>query len=286
MKKREDRIVNSLCSMVCVIALGILLVSCGNKGNSNRESFMSKDSSKSDLNPKTENSRKQAVSDGLSFKLSLDGSGYVLDSRGTCTDNEIVVPESYLDLPVIKIESEAFKNDIDLISFTCSSVISIGNNAFSGCVNLVDAIFGDQLTVIGQEAFSFCSKLNEIHFSKNLIKVGQAAFFDSGFVKEMSNYRDGCLYVDDWLVMGNTQCTDLRIDCRGIADGVFANNDFIENVDISKNVVFYGEDMFSFNPSLRSVVMKKSVNPCIFIQKYFEEDITFINEYLTKYVRI
>lgn len=83
---------------------------------------------------------------GLEYQ-ETDGGWEVL-GRGTCTDTEIYIPESYQGKAVVKIAIEALKNqtDVTLINVP-SSVICIEKGAFKGCTAL------EELTIpfVGRE---------------------------------------------------------------------------------------------------------------------------------------
>ncbi len=53
---------------------------------------------------------------------------------------------------------------------------SIGNLAFSGCINLTTITFPDSLETIGMKAFYNCTSLDNIVFPKKLIKIGSSSF--------------------------------------------------------------------------------------------------------------
>ena len=70
----------------------------------------------------------------LEFKLSANEKYYTVVGIGTCTDTDIVIPDTYNYLPVTKIEQNAFKNCSSITSITIpESIISIGSHAFYGC---------------------------------------------------------------------------------------------------------------------------------------------------------
>ena len=57
------------------------------------------------------------------------------------------------------------------------SVISIGDNAFSGCNNIARVTIPDSVTSIGDFSFSFCGKLTGIVIPKSVTSIGRLSFF-------------------------------------------------------------------------------------------------------------
>ena len=96
------------------------------------------------------------------------------DSFVVC-GNEIVIPNSYN-----AIAEEAFK-DVKIITKVTipSSVQSIGNSAFEGCINLETVIFAAEssLNSIGEKAFYGCSKLKNIVIPAGVTTIGNKAFY-------------------------------------------------------------------------------------------------------------
>lgn len=94
---------------------------------------------------------------GLKYKLSSDGTGYVIEDEGTCLDENIIIPELYNGLPVIGIDSTSFWFCSFIKSvYIPANVIYIGEWAFSNCTSLETVTFADnsKLQSIGEKAFS------------------------------------------------------------------------------------------------------------------------------------
>ena len=79
---------------------------------------------------------------GLAYSLNDDDASYSVAGLGTCIDNNIVIPNTYNNLPVTSIGGGAFYNCTSLTSVVIpDSVTSIGRSAFQGCVNLTDVYY-------------------------------------------------------------------------------------------------------------------------------------------------
>ncbi len=105
-------------------------------------------------------------SEGLTYKLSSDGSYYMVTGIGTCKDKNLVIPAIHEDLPVKQIGNGvyvSFKNQSQLTSVRIpNSVTTIEDEAFYGCYNLRTVVLGESVKSLGSRAFAACYKLVEI----------------------------------------------------------------------------------------------------------------------------
>lgn len=105
-------------------------------------------------------------SEGLEFALNSDGQSYSVTGIGTCTDTEIVIPDTYEGLPVTSIGKQAFRDCSNLTSVVIgNSVTSIGDYAFQNCTSLTSVVIGNGVTSIGIEAFLGCKNLLDVYYS-------------------------------------------------------------------------------------------------------------------------
>lgn len=95
----------------------------------------------------------KSSSDGLSF--TLRGDIYELTSIGTCTDINVLIPDTYQNKAVTSIGSNAFKYCSTLIRITIpDGVKKIGDEAFRSCSSLISIIIPDSVTSIGEYAIN------------------------------------------------------------------------------------------------------------------------------------
>ena len=95
-------------------------------------------------------------SEGLKFTLNNDGLSYSVTGIGTCTDTDVVIPDTYEGLPVT----------------------SIGNGAFTQCTSLTNVVIPDSVTNIDRWAFSYCTNLESIVIPDSVTSIGDYAFFN------------------------------------------------------------------------------------------------------------
>lgn len=111
----------------------------------------------------------------FNFTLTNDGAGYSVSARDYDM-TEALIPSHYNGLPVTEIADRGFMNSKVVTAYVPETVIKIGQNAFSGCGNLIRVAGLNEVTAIGAEAFSDCIRLNEIVLPHSLEKAGANIF--------------------------------------------------------------------------------------------------------------
>lgn len=100
---------------------------------------------------------------GLSFALNDTGDGYVLVGIGSFSGDELVIPDTYLDKPIVAIAGGALEGETGLIRvIVTGDVRSIGENAFAGCTSLEYVEIPVTLVTVEKNAFDGCEALVEI----------------------------------------------------------------------------------------------------------------------------
>ena len=123
------------------------------------------------------------------------------------------------------------------------SVMSIGDYAFSGCINLKSITMPDNLVSIGICAFFDCSSLTSISIPDSVTSIGHSAFYG---------------------------CNNLQYNIAGRAKFLGNNNnpfiilielrdDTIDSLDIGYGTKFIGDSAFSFCYNLKSITIPDSV---------------------------
>ncbi len=98
----------------------------------------------------------------LVYTLLVDGESYSVKASKEAKGN-IVIPASYNDKPITRIEDSAFSNLSNITSVVIpEGVTSIENHAFEGCSNLVSIVIPNSVKSIGDKAFSRCVRLVEV----------------------------------------------------------------------------------------------------------------------------
>ena len=125
-------------------------------------------------------------SKNLNFTYSALDDYYIVD-KGSCTDNEIIVPSTFTTLEngkqaVAEVATGGFENMTALtkITFNDSAIIALGESAFNGCSSLSEVIGLENIYTIPANAFSGCSALTSFTIGESVIIVGSNAFSGAG----------------------------------------------------------------------------------------------------------
>lgn len=129
--------------------------------------------------------------DGLyTFAVNADGSGATITGVTSQRDFYVLPDEAVINgenYPVTAIGNGAFAGNRLITAYLPTSVKTIGDNAFDGCVNLTsvtqvgsvdEAVFPASVTSIGNYAFEGCGKLNmTFGAAEALTTIGDNAFY-------------------------------------------------------------------------------------------------------------
>lgn len=152
------------------IALVLICLSCfvGCKDNSTNDTDSRLDS--------TDNTTIKA-SEGLDIQPHPDG-GYAVHGIGSCTDTDIVIPQTYKDGKVLYIMRSAFKDCDNITSITVPDEFEwIGDAAFEGCTSLTSIKLPDTFPgFYTRSVFGKCSSLTEVVFPENTKYIHDFAF--------------------------------------------------------------------------------------------------------------
>ena len=123
-------------------------------------------------------------SKGLVFEKIYNKEEYAVAGIGKCKDKDIVIPESYQDMPVTTIKYNAFYQCRKITNVVIpSSVHTIDFFAFSDCSSLKEVVIPKSVTAINKRAFRSCTSLTKITIPES-ISVISDGLFDSCFCLE------------------------------------------------------------------------------------------------------
>ena len=193
---------------------------------------------------------------GLMYTISDDGLSYSVSGMGNATDNHIVIPSTYKDLPVISIDDRAFYNyQTQITQVTIpDNIISIGQHAFENCYSLRRVNISDTSSMesICGGAFKYCSALNSINIPSSVCEVGALAFFGCQNIVESIGGVD---YVGNWVVDSSDTVTtaEIRNGTVGIAGSSFLNGAYLNRVIMPDTVKYINGMAFEYCTSLYSI---------------------------------
>ena len=170
----------------------------------------------------------------------------------------VTIPDS-----VTSIGYRAFYGCSSLTSVTIpDSVTSIVDYAFYGCSSLTSVTIPDSVTSIGYMAFYDCSSLTSVTIGDSVTSIGYRAFDGTGYYNNDSNWTNGVLYIDKWLIDVKSYITGavtIKDGTVGIGGSAFYNCSSLTSVTIPDSVTSIGGSAFEDCSSLTSVTIPDSV---------------------------
>lgn len=140
---------------------------------------------------------------------------------------------------------------------------TIGESAFSDCDSITTIVIPDNITTIEPCAFYDCAKLASITISDNVTKIGKNAFSYSAYYDDKSNWQDGVLYIDNYLIKADTYSAlgdyTIKDNTLLIADEAFYGHRQITTLTIPNSVTHIGNSSLSSCNALTSVNIPASV---------------------------
>lgn len=116
-------------------------------------------------------------SEGLEFTLNDDSESYSVTGVGTCIDTDIIIPNTYNDLPITSIGDKAFLDCTYMVSIIIPDTVkTIGQMAFRGCTSLESIVIPNGVREISDYTFTSCVLLTEISIPSTVRTIGVCAF--------------------------------------------------------------------------------------------------------------
>ena len=194
----------------------------------------------------------------------------IYDSRQNCnaiintSTNELVVGCKNTTIPssVISIGQSAFSGCSGLTSVTIpNSVTSIGSGAFYGCSGLTSVTIPNSVTSIEYGTFYGCSGLTSVTIPNSVTSIGWNAFYGTAW---FNNQPDGLVYAGKvayeykGTMLTGTHIT-LEEGTLGIADYAFRGCYGLASVTIPNSVTSIGESAFEGCSCLASVTIPNNL---------------------------
>ena len=174
-----------------------------------------------------------------------EGEPYIVITGYTGSNAEVVIPEKVSangkEIPVRIIKDKAFFENEILVSVTIpDSVVTIGNEAFMGCINLENVTLSEnsKLSNIGEYAFSYCTSLTSINIPNCVTTIGRCAFIRSTALKSVVISENSQLEeVGDHLFEGCSSLTSINIPNKLtiIPEGMFSGCSSLVSINIEEN---------------------------------------------------
>ncbi len=207
------------------------------------------------------NQKLQARWTANEYRLSNDGTYYILIGIGDNTDTDVVIPSEYNGKPVKSIGGSAFKNNKNLTNIIISdSITSIGQSAFSGCTSLKSIVIPNKVTSLGAKAFYGCTTLKSITIGNGLRTIDYETFYNCISLESVI-MSDNVNSIESYAFYGCTSLKNVVMSSRieSIAEGAFFNCTALTSIAIPNGVTNIGQDAFNGCSSLTNIVIPNRV---------------------------
>ena len=174
---------------------------------------------------------------------------------------EFIAPESLKEIWLY-----AFKDAKELRNVELKNVTEIGDMVFENCEKLESIVIPETLEEIGESVFGGCSSLQDIDLPNKPLALDHNTFYGSAYYEDKSNWENGVLYVDNYLLAINSDF--LNVTEYEVKEGTIAiaNNAFLNNarnltkISLPEGLKLIGEKAFSSLYKLESVNIPSSVD--------------------------
>lgn len=130
---------------------------------------------------------------------------------------QVDIPETREDLPVVRIENAAFLNCESIKHITLpQSLISIGYSSFCGCVSLKEIEIPHKVTALAAGAFFNCTALESVKLTDSITAISDSCFACCGALSTITIPSSVIVIGDDAF----RDCPHLIIEC---VDGSYAH---------------------------------------------------------------
>jgi len=166
---------------------------------------------------------------------------------------------------VLNIEECAFYDCNDLTEIVIGSGVSeIGNNAFNGCVALVQVIVPDNVKTIGYGAFQNCTGLQTVSLSDGITYIDASTFRNCSSLTKVS-IENSVLQIGEEAFEGCTNLVDIIIPdgLRILGSLSFRSCSALTDVTIPDSVTQINSNAFAYCNNLTNIVI---LNPSCLIK--------------------
>lgn len=175
---------------------------------------------------------------------------------------EFIAPDSLTD-----IFGYAFKDCAGLTTVELTNVRKLSTGVFQNCTKLQSIRLPDSIAELSDHIFDGCASLTEIYMPDNPIAVSFTVFNGTAYYNEPSNWENGVLYADGYLIAANKDFASLteytvKEGTVVIADNAFSlvgNSPKLKKMTLPDGLYRIGKSAFSKLFALTEINIPDSV---------------------------
>ena len=192
--------------------------------------------------------------EGLTFITRHSGTVYVIVTGYTGNSADIVIPKTYMGVPVECISASAFRNQTQIRSISLpDSLTSIESNAFAGCTGLTSIVIPDKVTSVNSTAFSGCINIATVSMPasiRNYIPNVKNVTITSGSAIQTSAFENCTTLLS----------ATLPDSLVSIGNNAFYGCTNLNGLNIPSNVTSIGANAFYNCTSISTIVLPDSIS--------------------------
>lgn len=194
----------------------------------------------------------------LVMKLSVTRDYFIVDGLGTCQRTEIVIPTTYMGLPVRELSTSSFNAVVNPVCKLITKVTipvgitKIDSNAFFKCEGLTEVVIPEGVTTMGGDVFRECLNLESISLPSTLTEIPERTVYLCGKLTNVEIKGQitsiGASAFQDCPLLESIALPD---SVKTIAVGAFSGCTSLNSINIPNGLESIGRQVFDYCTSLQ-----------------------------------
>lgn len=206
--------------------------------------------------------KNQARDDNFGYDLNEDETGYVVSIYFSKNQKEeVVVPATFRELPVVALERSLFFQDETLKKVTLpDSITLMGDSCFDGCKALEEVNIPTGAKCIQSYTFSKCEKLTSITIPNTVTSIMSAAFSYCYSLKTV-NMSSHLTFLYDYVFQNCEALESITLPdgLLHIGSNAFSGSKALKHINLPDGLVQIGYYTFEDCTSLEELIIPESV---------------------------
>jgi len=162
------------------------------------------------------------------------------------------------------VKEFAFANNKKLKTINLENIMLLGTRAFEGCESL-ETVDTSRVYAMGAQVFKDCTNLKHIDITA-LRNAGKEVFLNC---KSLESVDNGIFTKFSESMFKNSGLKSITFNADRIPNNCFENCESLENVKVTRNIVYVGKEAFNNCTSLSEVVFEDNAGSEFIYEKAF-----------------